>query len=386
VSQEEEGAGTGRRRGQRRQRGVARAVTAATRLPRLFRKRHPPPGSGPGTFAVHEAALPPRLRLIHYHEAGIEDREIDVAELETVRRTGGVTWLDIQGLGDAALIERVGALFDLHHLALADAVNVPQRPKSESYERHHFFIGRACRLRSEAEVETEQVSLFVGTDFVLTVQEKHGDGFDPVRARLHAGTGMLRRSGADYLAYALIDTVIDGYYPVLEVLGEHLEELEQETLEQPRRENLRRIYHSKRQLLELRRALWPQREAVAALIRDETPLFGARTRVYLRDCYDHAIQLLDTTETFRELASNLMDIYLSAVAQRTNETMKVLTIMASIFIPLTFIAGVYGMNFEWMPELERWWAYPAVLALMLAVAVGLLIYFRRRGWIGGDGG
>jgi magnesium transporter len=343
----------------------------------LFHKRHPPVGSRPGTLMIPETAPEPRIRITDYGPEGMEEREIaDVEEIPAFLDTETVTWVDVQGIGDEALIRRVGEIFSIHALALEDAVNVPQRPKSESYEQHQLFITRMGRIEPrELQVQTEQVSIFLGPSFVLTLQERHGDVFDPVRARIRAGKGPIRRSGADYLAYALIDTVIDGYFPILE-------ELEDATLEDARKSNLRRIYRAKRQLLELRRAVWPQREAVNSLIRDENPLVSAQVRIYLRDCYDHAVQVIDVTETFRELTSNLMDIYLSAVSQRTNEVMKVLTIIGSIFIPLTFLAGIYGMNFEYMPELAQPWAYPAVLVLMLIVALGMVGYFWRRGWIG----
>lgn len=351
----------------------------------LFQKRHPPVGSRPGTLVIPDSAPPPRICVIDFGPEHVDERAlVDVEEIPQYLDTGSVTWVDVQGIGDEALIRRIGEIFSIHALALEDAVNVPQRPKSESYEKHQLFITRMGRLHSgdEPDVRTEQVSIFLGPHFVLTLQERHGDLFDPVRNRIRGGKGPIRHSGPDYLAYALIDTVIDGYYPILEAMGEYLEDLEDATFRSAQKSNLRRIYHAKRQLLELRRAVWPQREAVSSLIRDENPLVSAQVRIYLRDCYDHAVQVIDVTETFRELASNLMDIYLSAVSQRTNEVMKVLTIVGSIFIPLTFLAGIYGMNFQHMPELATPWAYPALLLLMLAVAIGMLFFFWRRGWLG----
>lgn len=351
----------------------------------LFQKRHPPVGSRPGTLVIPDSAPPPKICVIDFGPEHVDERSlVDVEEIPQYLDTGSVTWVDVQGIGDEALIRRIGEIFSIHALALEDAVNVPQRPKSESYEKHQLFITRMGRLHSgdEPDVRTEQVSIFLGPHFVLTLQERHGDLFDPVRNRIRGGKGPIRHSGPDYLAYALIDTVIDGYYPILEAMGEYLEDLEDATFRSAQKSNLRRIYHAKRQLLELRRAVWPQREAVSSLIRDENPLVSAQVRIYLRDCYDHAVQVIDVTETFRELASNLMDIYLSAVSQRTNEVMKVLTIVGSIFIPLTFLAGIYGMNFQHMPELATPWAYPALLLLMLAVAIGMLIFFWRRGWLG----
>ena len=348
----------------------------------FFRKRHPPAGSRPGTLMIPEGALPPTIRVIDYGPDEVEEKEIsDPEELSAYAARDSVTWIDVQGLGDEAVIRRIGEIFSLHALALEDAVNVPQRPKSESYERFQLFITRMTRYEPGSKVEVEQVSIFLGERFVLTLQEHYGDIFDPVRSRIRTGAGPIRRSGPDYLTYALIDTVIDGFYPVLESMGEYLEDLEGETLESAQLVHLRKIYEVKRQLLELRRAIWPQREAINSLIRDESPLVGDMVRMYLRDCYDHAVQVIDVTETYRELAGALMDLYLSAVSQRTNDVMKVLTVMASIFIPLTFLAGIYGMNFEHMPELSRPWAYPTLLGLMALVAGIMLTYFWRKGWL-----
>lgn len=353
----------------------------------LFHKRHPPVGARPGTLVIPEGAPPPRLHVFDYGPGHCQTTEIaTVEEVRPFLASPSVTWVDVQGLGDEAMLREIGELFGIHSLALEDAVNVPQRPKYEAYEQHQLFITRMGWVASrELDLETEQVSIFLGDGFVLTLQERHGDLFDPVRERIRAGKGPIRRSGPDYLAYALIDTVIDGYYPILEQMGEYLEDLEEAIFTRARRADLRRVYHVKRQLLALRRAVWPQREAVNALIRDENPLVSQQVRIYLRDCYDHAVQVIDVTETFRELASNLMDMYLSAVSQRTNDVMKVLTIMASIFIPLTFLAGIYGMNFERMPELDTPWAYPALLAVMAVIALLMLVYFWRRGWLGARG-
>lgn len=349
----------------------------------FLRKRHPPAGSRPGTLMIPAGALPPTIHVIDY--APGELRECDVSDVETLAGYLGsesVTWVDVQGIGDEAMIRRIGEIFSLHPLALEDAINVPQRPKAEVYERFQLFISRMTRCESGADIDVEQLSIFLGERFVLTLQERYGDIFDPVRARIRGGLGPIRTGGADYLAYALIDTVIDGYYPVLETLGDYLEDLEADTLEQARPVHLRRMYAVKRQLLELRRAIWPQREAINAMIRTEHPLVGASVRLYLRDCYDHAVQVIDVTESYRELVGTLMDLYLSMMGQRTNEVMKVLTIMATIFIPLTFVAGVYGMNFAHMPELGIPWAYPAVLGLMAVTAGAMVVYFWRKGWIG----
>jgi magnesium transporter len=349
----------------------------------FLRKRHPPPGSRPGTLMIPPGALPPTIHVIDYTANGVRER--DVTDVETLAEyVGGesVTWVDVQGIGNEAMIRRVGEIFALHPLALEDAINVPQRPKAEAYERFQLFITRMTRCESGSDIDVEQLSIFLGDRFVLTLQERYGDIFDPVRARIRGGLGPMRQAGADYLAYAIIDTVIDGYYPVLETLGDYLEDLEEKTLEDPRPVHLRRMYAVKRQLLELRRAIWPQREAINAMIRTEQPLVGQTVRLYLRDCYDHAVQVIDVTESYRELVGTLMDLYLSMMGQRTNDVMKVLTVMATIFIPLTFIAGVYGMNFTRMPELGTRWGYPAVLGVMALTAGTMVVYFWRKGWLG----
>jgi magnesium transporter len=353
----------------------------------FLRKRHPPVGSIPGTLMIPADATRPVIRVIDYAADHVEELEVaDVASLAKYVERDSVTWVDVQGIGDETVIRAIGDLFALHPLALEDAVNVPQRPKSESYERFQLFITRMTRCDAGANVDIEQLSIFLGERFVLTLQEHAGDVLDPVRARIRSGLGPIQRAGADYLAYAIIDTVVDGYYPVLETLGDYLEDLEAETLEHARPVHLRRMYDVKRKLLELRRAIWPQREAINAMIRNEHPLVGAEVRMYLRDCHDHTVQVIDVVESYRELVGTLMDLYLSMMGQRTNDVMKVLTIVSTIFIPLTFVAGIYGMNFVHMPELQVRWAYPAVMGLMAATAAGMVVYFWRKGWLGGDDG
>jgi magnesium transporter len=350
----------------------------------MFRKRHTPVGAKPGTLMINSHAQRPRIRGMKYKPDHLEEHDIAaVAELKNLLEEDTVCWIDVQGLGDEKVLREFGDLFSIHPLALEDVVNVPQRPKIECFEKHTLCITRMALLREQG-LEPEQVSLFVGADFVLTFQERRGDVFDPVRNRIRQGGAIIRSSGPSYLAYALLDAVIDGFYPILETFGEKLEALEDEIMANPQPAVLHEIHQAKRDLLAVRRAIWPQREAVNALIRDENPLITDTVRVYLRDCYDHCVQIMDGVETYRELAGGLMDVYLSSIGNRQNEVMKVLTIMASIFIPLTFMAGVYGMNFENMPELHSPWAYPLLLAAMIAVAVGMIVYFRHKGWLGGQ--
>ncbi len=349
-----------------------------------FRKRHPPVGARPGTLVMEPGALPPRIHMIRYRADGVEEGPVTDPETLGPPPAGqpGVIWIDVQGLGDEKILRRLGERFGLHPLALEDMVNAPQRPKIEDYPHQLLLITRMARLEGAFEVDAEQVGLVLGPGYVLSFQERYGDVLDPVRVRLREGLGPMRSSGADYLAYALLDTIVDGYYPVLEHLGEVLARLEEQILTRPGRRTLARLNRLKVVLLGLRRGIWPQREALNRLLRDGSQFMSPEVRMYLRDTYDHAAQVVDVVDSHLELVAGLLNTYLSALGNRTNEVMKVLTIMASIFIPLTFLAGIYGMNFEAMPELHSPWGYPALLVVMVLTAIGMLIYFRRRGWLG----
>jgi len=315
----------------------------------------------------------------HFEEFEIQD----VGELEQYRDSETVSWIDIQGLGDLAVLQRVGEMFSIHPLALEAAVNAPVRPRSEIHESHHMIVARMVRLEEEAEIRREQITLLIGERYLITIQERYGDVFDPVRRRVRAGP-RFRRYGPDYLAYALLDAVIDGYYPVLEALAERLEELEQRILLSPAQDAVAEVYQTRRELLGIRRAVYPQREAVASLMRDESPFVSEEVQVHLRDCYEHAIQISDVIETYREITGGLVELNMSSLSNRMNHVMQVLTLMASIFIPLTLIAGIYGMNFEHMPELHLRWGYPVALLAMAGVGFGMVLYFRHRGWITRD--
>ncbi len=342
------------------------------------------PGSPPGTLRIDEDAQPTTLYLIDYSEHEIMETDLATPEdcipyLDKV----SVSWVDVRGLGSEKVLHSLGKVFTLHPLVLEDVVNVPQRPKIEPYIDQLVLITRMI-LPDKEGFRTEQVSFILGQYYLLTVQEDIGDCFDVVRRRLQANVGVIRRQQADYLAYVLLDALIDGFFPVLEQYGEQIQQLEDEVLQNPSREIVQQVYQLKRNLLTLRRAIWPLRDAINTLIRDEHPLISAEVRVYLRDCYDHTIQVLDMVETYRELAASLMDVYLSAVSNRMNEVMKTLTIISTIFIPLTFVVGVYGMNFDNsplnMPELHWYWGYPTVWGFMIILAVGLVYYFWKRGW------
>ncbi|MBI4183518.1 MAG: magnesium/cobalt transporter CorA [Proteobacteria bacterium] len=354
---------------------------------RVVRRRRAGPGAPPGTLIADPTAARPVITVIGYGPDEIVERaNPEPAELSSLIGRWPVLWVNVDGLGDVEAIRRVGETFGLHPLALEDVVNVHQRPKVEEYADHLYLVARMPRMGSA--LETEQVSLFLGRGFVLTFQERVGDCFDPVRQRLRAGRGRSRSAGPDYLAYALLDAIVDSFFPILERYGERVEELEDAVLAEPEIQVMADIHDAKRDLLLLRRAIWPQRDAISTLIRDDSPHVTRETRVFLRDCYDHTVQLIDVVETYREIASGLVEIYLSSLSARLNEVMKVLTVIATVFIPLSVIASIYGMNFDreaspWnMPELGWYWGYPFALGLMAAVGGGLLLHFWRKGWVG----
>lgn len=348
------------------------------------------PGSPPGTLIIDADSQVPNIFLIDYNP--VDTVAITLATPEECLPyldTKSVSWVDVQGLGSEDVLQRLGRVFNLHPLLLEDAVNIPQRPKVDEYEGQMMFVAHMVTKQPDADgFLLEQVSLIVGRNYLLTIQEEPElDAFEPVRERIYHNKGIIRQQGTDYLAYALIDAIIDGFFPVLEDYGERLEDLQDEVVSQPTKRTLDKIHRIKRELLLLRRAIWPQRDAINSLIREDSQLISQPVRIYLRDCYDHTVQVIDMVETYRELASNLMDIYLSSISNRMNEVMQTLTVISTIFIPLTFIAGIYGMNFDRsasplnMPELGWYYGYPLIWAVMLTIALALLIYFWRKGWL-----
>ncbi len=348
------------------------------------RRRRTAPGSPPGTITVDPAAPKPAIRLFSYGPDGMEEASIaDPAEVRRHLGRRAVTWVNVDGLGDAATVMALGEIFGIHKLALEDVVNVHQRPKVEDYGEHLFIVGRMAMPAER--FESEQISFFLGRTFVLTFQETKGDCFDLVRERIRKGKGQIRTAGPAYLTYALVDALLDYYFPLLERLGDRFEELEREIFDSPTRKSLEKVHLVRRDLLNIRRVMWPMRDALGGLVRESSPLIPAETRVWLRDCHDHSFQILDATETWREMSASLVEAYLSSVSNRMNEIMKVLTMISTIFIPLTFVAGVYGMNFQFMPETKSRWGYPLALAGMTAIAVALVLWFRRRGWLSGNG-
>ncbi len=345
-------------------------------------------GLPPGTlvYTGPERDQPTRITAMVFEEQGVEEREVggvqELARLHEAARDGRVVWANFDGVQDTGLIAETGAAFAIDPLVLEDIVRVGQRPKLEPYEGYLYIVLRMFVLDAAHEqIRHEQVSIVVGDGFVLTFQEQPGDLFDPVRQRIREGKGRIRGWGAAYLAYALLDTIIDHYFVVLEHFSERIEEVEAVVTQTHGEEVVSAIHLLKRENLFFRRSVWPLRELVGGLLRGETPLLHERLRPYLRDLYDHTVELVDTVETLRDMLGSLLDIYLSSVSNRMNEVMKVLTIITTIFVPLTFIAGVYGMNFQYMPELHLRWAYPAVLIVMVLLFAFMLSVFRRKDWL-----
>lgn len=349
----------------------------------LVRPQRVAVGSRPGSLVPPDGADPTRIRVIDYDTGKHEEHEVSsVAELEPFLQSQTVSWIDVQGLADVASLEELARLFGLHPLALEDAVNVPVPPKSELYAEHQLVVARMIRPGSMAlDPIVEQVTFFIGPNWLVTIQERHGDVFDPVRRRTRNGP-RLRRLGPDYLAYALLDVVVDSAFPVVEAIGEQLELLEDEVLDDPRPRFVKRLTRVRRLLQRLRRSVRPQRDAISMLMREESPFVSEEIDNFLRDVLDHAVQLADTVDHFREMTGSILDLYMSHQGNQMNQVMKVLTIVGAIFIPLTFMAGIYGMNFSYMPELGWRPGYFVLLGLMVVVAVGMVLYFRRKGWLG----
>ncbi len=341
-------------------------------------------GQAPGTL-VHigdKKTDKVRITIFDYNAEHYTEREAgNVEECFPFKRTPTVTWINIDGLHDISTLEKIGSEFELHPLVLEDIANTAKRPAIEIFDSYIFLLFKMIYYDNETDkLSMEQVSLVLGKNFVLSFQEQAGDVFGPIRDRIRKGKGKLRKMGPDYLAYALLDAVVDNYFIVLEKFGDDIEKVEDELSETPGQDTLKWIHECKRNTIVLRRAVWPLRDVINSLVRGESALVKKTTEIYLRDVYDHAIQVMDTVESFRDIISGLVDLYLSSISNRMNEVMKTLTIFASIFIPLTFIAGVYGMNFEYMPELGWRWGYYAALGIMAVVAVGLLFFFKRKKW------
>ena len=323
------------------------------------------------------------ITVIDYNETELVERELEsVQECSVYKARPTVTWINVDGLHDIGVIESIGEQFGLHPLILEDIAHTAQRPKMEDYEDHLFVVLKMLSyLEPAGELEAEQVSIVLSNNLVISFQERQGDVFDSVRERIRTAKGRIRKTGADYLVYSLMDAVVDNYFVICEKMGEKIEPVHETLVGNPSPKVLHKVHLLKSEVLSLRKSVWPLREVVSGLERAEVPFFKKETRLYLRDVYDHTIQVIDTIETSRDMIAGMVDLYLSSVSNKMNEVMKVLTIIATIFIPLSFVAGLYGMNFDRMPELHWAWGYPAALFVMFSIAAGMLLYFRRKGWL-----
>jgi magnesium transporter len=340
-------------------------------------------GAPPGTIIYSGEARNERVKisLIEYSETEfIEKNFYDLSECMEHVDPNMVKWINVDGIHKVDLIEAIGKKYNIHPLTLEDVANTAQRPKFEDYD--NYVVAIMKMIYYDTELRSEQLSVILMDGMVISFQEVHGgDAFDLIRNRLRIGKGRIRKMKADYLAYALIDAVVDCYFSILEKIGDKIETIEEELIANPTKETMHELHAMKREMIFLRKSVWPIRELINNLERSETELITPSTDIYLRDLHDHSVRVIDTVETYRDLLSGMMDIYLSSVSNKMNEIMKVLTIITTIFVPVTFIAGVYGMNFEYMPELHSKWGYAATWAVMLTIIISLLIYFRNKKWL-----
>jgi len=354
-------------------------------LPELVKKKSKKVGLPPGSI-VHignKRDEKVKITIVDYSKAKFQEKEAkSVGECFHYKDKSTITWINIDGVHEIKVIEEIGKHFNLHPLILEDIVDTDQRPKIKDFGNYIFIILKMlyCDIKGNA-IRVEQVSLILGKNYVISFQEREGDVFNAIRERIRNNIGQIRKLGADYLVYSLIDAIVDNYFTIIERLDEEIENLEDKVIIQPNPSNVQAIHKLKRDLIFLRKSVWPLREVISFLEKDESPLVLESTNIYLRDVYGHTIQVMDTIETLRDIISGILDIYLSSINTRMNEIMKMLTIIATIFIPLTFITGIYGMNFRYMPEVKWFWGYPAVLSIMVAIGIGMLIYFKRKKWM-----
>ena len=354
-------------------------------MARFIKKRSTTIGLAPGSI-VHigkKKIENVKITVIDYDKNKFEEEKVvNVKDCYPFKEKPSVTWINVVGLHDVDVIRKIGEHYDIHSLVLEDIVNTGQRPKIEDYGKHIYIVLKMLHFNEEInEVESEQVSLILGTNFVICFQEREEDVFNSIRERIRNDESRIRKMDADYLCYALLDAIIDNYFVILELIGDKIEEIEGSLVSDPTPETLQTIHHLKKELLFLRKSVWPLREVINSLQREESSLINDSLMIFFRDLYDHTIQIIDTIETFRDMVSGMFDIYMSSVSNKMNEVMKILTIFAAIFIPLTFIAGIYGMNFEYMPELAIPWAYPMVWIVIILVSLTLLGYFKHKKWI-----
>ncbi len=354
-------------------------------MPKLSNKRSRKAGlpSGSLVYTGERRGEKITIQIIDYDEHSLVEAQLSsVEECIPYKNKPTVTWFNIDGVHDVSMLEKLGDCFGLHRLVMEDIMNTDQRPKIEDYGDYLYIVLKMLSHGKGGEIVTEQISIILGAGFVLSFQEGiAGDVFDGVRERLRNGKGRIRKEGADYLAYTLLDTIVDNYFVVLEKLGDRIESLETELIENPAQKTVQKIYQLKRELIFLHNAVWPLREVVNAFGKRESSLIKDTTAPYIRDVYDHVIHVIDSVDIYREMLSGMLDMYLSSVSNRLNQVMKVLTVIATIFMPLTFIVGLYGMNFKHMPELEWRWGYPAVLGLIIVIVIFMLLYFKRKKWL-----
>lgn len=354
-------------------------------MSRFYRKITKKVGISPGTLLPSEdkKVEKVRLTLFDYDKDRYDEKELEsIEEGFPFKDKPTVTWLNIDGLHEVKVLEKLGHYFNIHPLVLEDILNTAQRPKMENYDDYIYIVLRMLNYHKDDRIiHGEQISIIIGGNFVISFQEREGDVFDILRQRIRNNESRLRSRGTDYLAYRILDTVVDHYFIILERIGEDIEELEAELMENPSQDTLEEIHRLKREMIFLRKSIWPLREVISGLTREDTKLVENSTEVFLRDVYDHIIQVVDTVENFRDMVSGMLDIYLSSVSNRMNEVMKILTIMASIFIPLTFIAGIYGMNFKFMPELEWRFGYAMVWIAIVLISASMVVYFKKKKWL-----
>ncbi len=355
-------------------------------MPKLIKKRSKKAGLPPGTL-IHigeKKVEEPKITIFDYDDQHYEEREVKaLEECFVFKDKPTVTWINLEGIHRVEMVQKLGECYGFHPLVLEDILNTDQRPKMEVHGDYIYIVLKMLHGgNTNGLIKTEQVSLILGSNFVISFQEgKEGDVFNPVRERIRSGKGLIRKMGSDYLTYSLLDTIVDNYFLILETLGEKVELLEEELVTSPTHKTLQEIQKIKNEMIFIRRAVWPLRELISGLERKESPLIKETTEIYLRDVYDHTVQVMDTIETLREMLSGMLDIYLSSVSNKLNSVMKVLTIIATIFMPLTFIAGIYGMNFKYMPELEWRWGYPAVWIIVVIVSISMVVYFQKKKWL-----
>jgi magnesium transporter len=353
-------------------------------MSKLLRKQAKKAGLPPGSLVYTGEKVDEKvsISIIEYDEQHFQEREIaSFDECLLLKNKPGVTWIKVDGIHAVENLQKLGDCFKLHPLVLEDILNTDQRPKIEDFDDYIYIVLRLINYAADNELSSEQISLILGSNFLISFQESDGAVFAPVLERLRTSKGRIRKTGADYLAYALMDLIVDNYFVVLEKFGEAIEYLEEEVVKQPTPGTLRDIHRFKYDMILLRKSVWPLREVIARLDRRESDLIQEATGIYFKDVYDHTIIAIDNIETYRDILSGMLDIYLSSISNRLNEVMKVLTVIATIFMPLTFLAGVWGMNFKYMPELNWIWGYPAALSLMIVIALCMVRYFRRKKWI-----